>query len=180
MKSRLLALLLLAGCGYRPDSSCIAERYQTVCIPYTEGELSAPLTAALARQLAQSPYRYVSSGGALLLNVEVVEINRRPRGYRYDANVENKPTKLVVTAEEEVELVAEVSLTESATGCPVLPCTRVRAALDYDFQPKETRTSQLALSLGELDSPNGARVVACTSATDLLARRIVDLLTAAW
>jgi hypothetical protein len=179
MRLVLLGALLLVGCGYGPDSSCIARRYQTICVPYTEGELSGPLTGALARQLAQSPYRYVSSEGSLTLYVNVVEVNRRPRGYRYDATVHNKPTKLVVTAEEEVELVAEVRLVDS-TGCPVLPCTRVRASLDYDFQPKETRTSQLAFSLGELDSVNAARQVAATAATDLLAQRIVDMLSTVW
>jgi hypothetical protein len=116
----------------------------------------------------------------LELRVEIDNVSYRPRGYRYDKNVENHLTKLVVTSEEEVELEATVCLIESTTGYEVMAPTTVVATLEYDFEPAETKTSQLRLSLGELESINSAREIARSAATRVLARKIVDLLSATW
>jgi hypothetical protein len=176
----LLLAVLLAGCGYRPEQSCLAARYGTISVPYVDGELAGAVNSALSYELARSPFSYRTSGAALELLVEIEDVSYRARGYRYDRNIEGKLTKLVVTSEEEVVLEANVTLIDALTGCEVIPTTRVTGCIEYDFEPAETRTSQLRLSLGELESCNGAREIARNAATQILAQRIVALLTAAW
>ena len=173
--------LALASCNYQRGSGALEIHYSSLSIPYVLGDDSGELTAELAKQLtASTTLSYVNEGGDLVLSVALVEVDQEPIGFRYDHNDEGQPTLRVVADEQRLKAVAEVSLTETATGKVLFGPSRVSAYVDYDLDPDQTQSSQLTLSMGQLDSASAAQDTARRPLYHALAQNILVHITQVW
>ncbi len=184
----LWVLLLLSACGYRYEAEEVASTVHTITVPYVKGDAEGKLTSELLHQLSASgSFECVKSGGELLLNAVIVSDNVDRIGYRYDRHgKEGKRRHRLVGIENRRELIVEISLIDSRTDTILLEPTKVVAHTEYDYiDPYSVRDllffedgrppqRTIALSLGQLDSIEGAQDDSSTPLYRHLSQKIVE------
>jgi len=179
MKKALFYLLLftLTSCGYRCGTGALAERYQTIMVPYAKGDKMGMLTKALIEKVCtQSMLTYVNSGGDLQLNVCITSPKSQNIGYRYAP----KNPKVVVANEGRLIQEATVTLVDCKNHCTVLGPFTITTTFDFDFNPDTSTINEHAFSLGQLEMNNLAKDVATPPLYNLLAEKIVDYVNNSW
>lgn len=176
-----LFLLLLVGCSYHAGSGPIVSNYATVSIPYAEGDRDGSFTSQLVERFCSaSPLSYLSSGGNLLLKVNLKDSRVESVGFRYAINESDERVKTIVSSEDRLSMLAEVSLIDSATCQTLLGPLYFTASVDYDFQPESSDVDLTQFSLGQVDFRGAARDAAHVPLYDQLAKKIVNYINAAW
>lgn len=178
----LLSLCLtLAACGYRlGDCSCL-QQYQTVTVPFVQGDMDGRLTNAIIRELEGSGgFQYCPSGGSLTLYVCVADRGNDNIGFEYDFNSPTNRTKRIVPNEGRLTAMVEVRVCETASGTAVLGPICLCESVDYDYDPLVVDNTLSTFSIGQVVSFDAAEDAALTPLYDRLARKIVDSLSACW
>lgn len=184
----LLSLLLLSSCGYRYNESPLLSRYSSLSIPYVKGDREGELTNALIKEIALStPLLYLSQGGELILEGEIVADHRETIGYRYDRKaVSGKRVRRLVADERRREVVFRFSLRDRSSQEIIYGPVEVSAQTDYDFLNTDSlqevsfmngeggRENTLFFSLGQLDSSEGASDGAKKPLYERVARRVAE------
>jgi len=188
IKSKLQRLFLnllivsLASCGYHTAQP---EDKTTISIPYVKGDEQGELTAEIIRELDQSGlYEFVRDGGELLLSVNLVGDKNDIIGWKYNRSEKKgkKEDNLMATENRRI-LCAEITLKQGDKV--VLGPVKVSSSTDYDYidvnslkeltfiNPHGKREKVLRLSLGQLDSIEGAQDASLNPLYRHLAQKII-------
>ncbi len=174
----LVALLLLAGCGFHFIGEGLPSRYDSIMIPYPEGDQHGHLANELVREVGRSgAFRYSKRNGELTLLVRIKDIHHKQIGFRRDVDATDSYTKRILPSEGRVVAYAEVELIETGSGKAVFRPVVVRASADYDHDYYTTKDRAFRFSLGQLDDIHVAEQQAMEPLYRALAKRIVDFLT---
>ncbi len=188
----LLALLSLAGCGYRWEPDYPLVRRPTVTVPFIEGDEDGTLTAQVIRTLASSGIvEVVSFGGDYDLRVSVIGNSNQSIGFREDPQkIDGKVRKSLLACEGRRTMTLQASLfdgDEIAYG-PY----KITSDAEYDYvdgdsiqdltftNPSGQFVTVLPFSLGQLESVESAQDAAGRPLYSHLAQKIVDAISAEW
>jgi hypothetical protein len=183
---RLLASLLafsFTSCGYH---TAAAEDKTSISIPYVEGDAQGQLTAEIIRQLSNSDlYDFVKQEGDLILKVALAGDKSEIVGFQYDlTSKKGKIERNLMAQENRRILSAKVTLINAATEEIVMGPLDISTTTDYDYidvnslkevsfiNPHGKREKTINLSLGQLDSIEGAQDAALTPGYRQLAQKI--------
>lgn len=180
----MIFLLLLALCScssYKFGDGGLASKYETLSVPFVQGDWDGDLTSALIEQIARSGvYHYQKEGGAVILNVKVTNIWDENIGYRYYRNKEDRLKREIIPTETRINSTAEVSLVESATNAIVLGPVRLTASVDFDHDYYTMRDATNVFSLGQLNDFDSAYDAVYRPLNRALAQKIVDFINDSW
>ena len=185
----LLFSLFFASCGYHFQNK---NEQPTLSVPYAKGDNEGMLTAAIVKEVSTTGgYDYVKSGGDYTLKVIVVGDGQETIGYRYDRNEFSgelqhnlKPT------ENRRKITAQISLVDNATDQVVIGPLHITSSTDFDYvdinsiaslatvTPSGRKETVMELSLGQLDSIEGAQDDAIAPIYHDLAQKISDAIRA--
>lgn len=176
------ALLLLCGCGYRTGAGNNLKAYRTISIPYVCGDWDGTLTAELVKALTDSgTLQYRRCGGALTLEVEIVDEDVENIGFRYDRTTRRAKLKHdIIPIETRLIAVAEVRVVEACSGTVLLGPAQIVAAVDFDHDFYKSRNGINVFSLGQVTDVDEARDAAHSPLNYKLARKIVDFVNNSW
>ena len=203
MKSLLLLfpLLLSLSCGYQFGQGSLPTKYQTICIPYVEGDVSGELTAILIKQISRSGgFRYVRDNGDLILYVTLCDCSEENIGFCYDTkkNKDDKHGKKderrdsgdccknrdfnhsVIPIESRATILAEVTVVDSSSGCNVLGPAKLLASVDFDHDYYYSPDKINEFSLGQLTDVDAARDAVQTPLYTVLAEKITEYIIHSW
>lgn len=174
-------LLLLTSCGYQFGDGGFASKYQTISVPFIEGDWNGDLTTTLIQQIAQSGcYTYCRDNGALILEVELVEFTDENVGFRYDRKKDGKVKNSIIPVETRIKTTAEVQLVEAASGCVILGPVLINASVDFDHDYYSSRNGVNIFSLGQLSDYDAAYDAMYHPLNVVLSRKIVDFVVDSW
>jgi hypothetical protein len=182
-----LQALSFTSCGYHTAAS---DDKTTISIPYVEGDVQGQLTSEIIRQLANSDmYHFVKRDGDLNLQITLVGDKNDIVGFQYDLTTKKgKIERNLMAQENRRTLTAQVILTRCDTQEVVMGPLNISATTDYDFidvnslkevsfiNPHGKREKTINLSLGQLDSIEGAQDAALPPLYRQLAQRIANTL----
>lgn len=183
----LLGLLILSSCGYHFEGG---ER-TTIAVPYVIGDQEGELTAALIRQISQSPTLSYSHGeGNWILNVKIINVSDERIGFRHDRSpVTEKLRKHLEGIEDRRRVTAEVVIISSSTEEIIYGPQIVSAEMDYDYvDPNSLKDLSVqgpngkffpveGFSLGQLDTIDAAKSDCLRPLYRKLAQKIIDGIT---
>lgn len=177
----LLALVCLCtSCaGYRWGHGDMISQFQTISVPYVEGDYDGDLTAAIIQQVSQSGLlTYRDSGADLILQVDIIDYSDENIGFRYDRKKSGKLSSRIIPDETRAWVSAEVSVL--AAGCeePVLGPVLLSAYVEFDHDYYDSRNGINVFSLGQLTDIDAARDTAQRPLNRCLAQKIVDYIAA--
>lgn len=181
-------LLFLTGCGYHfEDPDQLGAHFQTISVPYIEGDLDGMLTDALIKAVALSNQFAYAKGGELILEGEITSDQTSHIGWQYDRSpTTSERQNRLVPNEGRREIALSFSLISARTGKTLYGPIVVKASSDFDFvdsdslldtsfvTPTGGRQSTLFFSLGQLDSVEGAKAAVLTPLYQKLAYKIVE------
>ena len=177
MKILALLLLFLSSCGYHCGTGALAARYNTISIPYVQGDNEGAMTQALIQKVStQSMLHYANNDGDLLLKVCLSDPKEKNIGYRYAPN----STTVVVASEGRLTQEATVTVVDCENSCTVLGPFKIVATFDYDFLSDMSNINEHAFSLGQLEMNSLAKVAATPALYNLLAEKITDYVNNSW
>ncbi|MBS0620304.1 MAG: hypothetical protein JSS61_02465 [Verrucomicrobia bacterium] len=182
-----LILLMCGGCGYRFQGEGSDQVIASISVPYVKGDIDGLLTEELIRTLVETGrFDYTSSGGEWTLLVSVIGDGDERIGYRYDRNpTTGKRRDNIVGTENRRTLICEMKLIDTASEEIILGPLVIKGQSEYDyvdsnsiydlvtFTPQGPQTV-IEVSLGQLDSIEGAHDDATVVAFRSLAQKIVD------
>lgn len=175
-------LAILSSCSYQQGlGGGLSTTYSTISIPYVVGDRDGSLTSAIVKEIVRTgAFEFRYSGGALILNVVVIDIDEEDIGFRYDRKKRGKLTKDIIPTEERMTIIVEVTVTEAASCCTVLGPVRLSACIDYDHDYYSSRDGVNIFSLGQLTDLDEAYNTAEIPLFKLIARKIADYVTQSW
>lgn len=169
------------SCGYRSGQGGFLSVYRTISVPYVQGDWNGELTAAIVKELTQSTnLSYQRNGGALSLQVQLIDIDDMNIGFRYYRNVKEDIKKSVVPDETRLTATAEIRVVEAASGTVLLGPVILAADVDFDHDYYTPRDRVNVFSLGQLTDIDEAQDAATRPLNRRLARKIVDYLNNNW
>ena len=168
----------LAGCGYQFGQGALSRRYTTLSVPYAEGDEDGCLTTEVVRELSRTgAFRYVSTGGDLILRIKLIRQCDANVDFRYDRNNKGKRRKSIIPTATRLTATAEISLIDAATGKTITGPTRILANTEFDHTYYATRDEVNVFSLGQLTDIDAAREAAQHPLDRSLAEKIADYVT---
>lgn len=177
----LVLLLLLSSCQYRFGQGILSEKYQTISIPFIEGDREGDFTAELVRQIATSgAFVYQPNGGDLVLIVKVVDYAEENIGFRYERKKTGRLKHVVVPSETRIEILTDVSLIDASSGCVIKGPTRIAASVDFDHDYYSSQNAVNIFSLGQLTDIDEARDAVLHPLHLKASQRIVDYIMNDW
>lgn len=181
MRTALLFLLCLTGCGYCWGRGGVVEEYQSICIPYVDGDYDGHLTNFLIREVTTNGnLRYQRTGGQIALRVVIRDIRVDNVGFRYDNEVLADRKNTVVPTETRITALAEVTVYETCGDCVVIGPDLVTAHIDFDHDFYSNEGGVNVFSLGQLNDLDLAEQEAYRPLYRELAKRIREHIYAAW
>ncbi len=172
---------LLTGCHYQFGRGDLSQRYATISVPYVEGDQKGDLTTEIIRKLSTSgAFRYVNTGGDLILKIKLVEVRDENIGFRYDRKKRGELRHAIIPTETRLTVLAEVSVIEAGTGQVIRGPTRITASTEFDHTYYYTRNEINVFSLGQLTDIDAAQDAAVYPLNRCLAERIVDYVINSW
>ncbi len=178
----IAALALLCGCGYRlGGGGALSEGYTTISIPYAGGDLDGNLTAAIIKEItATGCFEYRRDGGALSLQVKILDIYDENIDFRYDRHKDGRIKQTIIPTETRITAVAEVAVVEMGSGCTLLGPAKIAASVDFDHDFYKSRNGINVFSLGQLTDYDEAQDAAERPLNIALARKIADFVCDSW
>lgn len=181
IKSLLLALLLFSGCGWHTGEGDLIRGYSTVSVPFAEGDWRGAFTRALIEKIAtETALNVVNCGGDLQVNVILKRTDEEDVGFRYDRTLKGERIDYIIPAETRLIVMAEVTVTETATGCSLLGPLLFKASYDFDHEYYSSQNAVNIFSLGQLTDYDEAYDAALKPLYEKLAKKIADYLQNAW
>lgn len=172
---------LIAGCQYHFGRGDLSQRYSTISVPYIEGDQRGELTADVIKKLSTSGgFRYVSSGGDLVLKIKIIEFREENISFRYDRKKTGQLKKSIIPTETRMKAIAEVLVIESGSGETIRGPTQITASTEFDHTYYATRDEINIFSLGQLNDLDAARDAVKQPLNRHLAERIVDFIINSW
>jgi hypothetical protein len=172
---------LLCGCQYQLGSGDLAYHYETLSIPYIEGDEDGDLTAQIIKTLSVSgPLRYHPEGGQLILKAKIIDKRDDSIGYRYDRTREGRIKHYIVPTETRLQESIELEVVEAATGKTIRGPTRIWGSLDFDHDYYSMKNRVNVFSLGQLNDVDAARDMAVHPLNRVIAEKVVDYLNNSW
>jgi hypothetical protein len=176
-----IALSLTSCCGYRLGSGDLSDAYHTISIPYICGDMTGLFTASLIREIGNSsPFRYVNSGGDLLLCIRLIGQRDENVGFRYDIEKSGALANWLVPTETRLWAAAEITVIEAASSMPLVGPVRVATYVDFDHEYYLSQNGVNVFSLGQLTDIREATEAAQTPLSRALAQKIVDYISNVW
>ncbi len=196
-----LLLVLLTSCGYHAGQGELASKYSTITIPYVEGDEYGELTAVLVKEISRTgTLSYQRSYADLSLNVSIIDCTYDNIGFRYDQKHNSEPYRSsdsrsnesnhssdrdnvsddIIPVETRAQVIAEVSITECATGALVLGPVQIRATLDFDHDYYYSRHYVNNFSMGQLTDYDSAVDGSFKPLYTNLAHKIADYVYDSW
>jgi hypothetical protein len=174
-------LLVLSSCGYQFGEGGFASQYQTISVPFIKGDWNGDMTSTLIEQIAQSgSYTYCRDGGALTLQVCLMEFTDENVGFRYDRNKQGELRKSIIPVETRIETKAEVKLIEAASGRVLLGPVIITAGVEFDHEYYSSWNGINSFSLGQLSDYDAAYDAMYHPLNVALSRKIVDFVVDSW
>lgn len=178
---QILILLLLSGCGYQMGQGTLPAQYQTITVPYIEGDMTGEMTSALIREISRSGgFEYKTCSAQLILKVAIIEIKDENIGYRYDLNKKGRLTHAIIPTESRITALAEVTVLDGCKLCPVLGPVRIYASVDFDHAYYFVRDGENIFSLGQVNDYDEAYDAVMRPLGKVLADKIVDFVVYSW
>ncbi|SCA63477.1 Uncharacterized protein SCG7109_AP_00120 [Chlamydiales bacterium SCGC AG-110-M15] len=173
--------LLLSSCGYKTGYGKLSDKYQTITIPFVDGDKSGFLTAELIKRFSQSgALEYRNASAELELKVVLLDDHEEHVGFQFDRDLNNNVVNRLTPTEGRSKVLAEISVIESSTGKTLLGPEELIAVADFDFDPDISVDNVTEFSLGQLSSSDSARDVAKVTTSEILSRKIVDYILNSW
>lgn len=172
-----------SGCGYHFGRGELGRLYNTVSVPFVEGDHDGIFTATLVRALTvRGELTYKAAGADLMLKVGLLEPSDTNIGYIYAPpdKGDDEASNIVVSNEARLSIGARVILIDRCTGCYIFGPIEIRNSLDYDFEPDLGNSNDHAFSLGQLEMHNLAQDATLPSLYAILAEKIVDYINNSW
>lgn len=177
----LVTGLLLSGCQYRFGHGELSEQYETISVPFIEGDREGDLTAELIKRLGTSgSFCYETSGGDLILLVKILDYENEDVGFRYDRKKRGGLKKVVIPTETRLKATAEVTLTDASTGQVIRGPAVINASIDFDHDFYFSRHEENVFSLGQLNDIDAAEDAVMGPLYKILAEKIVDYVVNSW
>jgi len=178
----LLSLLLtLSSCGYRMGFGPIPNCYETISVPFIEGDQTGSLTAAIVEEISTSgAFTYCPCSADLTLNIILLEIKDKNIGFRYDRGENNEIQETIVPAETRLTAIAKVTLVDNRSCEIVSGPDIIKAKAEFDHEFNSSRDAVNVFSLGQVTEIEEAKVAAKRPLDRALAKKIVDYLISAW
>jgi len=181
VKTLVLALLLLTGCGYHIGYNRISDEYHTLSVPFAEGDATGAFTSELIHTLSASgAFVYQPCNPDGILCIRLIEYYDENIGFRYDRDQDGEIAETIVPAETRRFVNAEVKLIDARRGCVVLGPSLIKVHVDFDHEFNSSRDAVNVFSLGQVTEIDGAIDAAARPLNRVLAQRIVDFLANAW
>lgn len=178
----LIPSLVLSGCGYRfGQGGCTAVGYDTISVPFVCGDEDGSLTAAVIKEIERSgTLKYVSSGGSLILKINLLDLRDENIGFRYDRNKEGKLTRSVIPTETRLKAIAEVCVVDACGGNTILGPVILSTSIDFDHDYYSSHNGINIFSLGQLTDYDDARDAVRNPLNKALGRKIVEYVNESW
>lgn len=171
----------MSSCGYHFGQGELPEKYATISIPYAQGDFDGNFTAELIRQISTAgSFKYVRTGGDLILKVALVDFDDDNIGFRYYKDKKGKRTRETIPVESRLFATAQVTVIDACTGVVVLGPAAIEASTDFDHDYYSTRNAINVFSLGQLSDFDEAYDAAIRPLNQCLARKVVDFVTDSW
>jgi hypothetical protein len=178
----LIALgCLLTGCQYRFGSGDLASRYETLSVPYAEGDKEGMLTEEVIKRISTSgAFRFVTYGGDLTLKMKIVEFSNENIGFRYDRHKRGRLKKTLIPTETRLSSGVDVEVLDAATGQRIRGPIRIVAGVDFDHDFYSSRNAVNIFSLGQLSDIDASHDAAMRPLNRELANKIADYIINSW
>lgn len=177
----ILLCCLLTGCQYHFGYGDLPERYNTITIPYVQGDNEGQLTAEVIKSISTSgAFRYVPYGGELTLLIQLVEVDDENIGFRYYRNKQGCLKNWLIPTETRLSGIAEVTVLDSSTNQILLGPTCVKASVDFDHDYYSSRNAINIFSLGQLSDIDAGQEAAMDPLNRRLAEKITDYIINSW
>lgn len=178
-----LCLLLTSSCGYRWGRGEVVGPYQSVYVPYVQGDEDGLFTTALIHELAAQGVLVTTSESSadLLLCVVLKAPEDTNVGFIYAPPKKGADQSHIIVANEgRLTMCATITLRESQRGEVVLGPCEVTNSMSYDFEPDLGNVNFHAFALGQLEMHNLAADAARDTLYTRFAHKIVTLIHHAW
>lgn len=177
-----IALFALSACGYYwGQGGEIISKYETISIPYVDGDLDGWLTAAIIKEATiKAGLDYRRDNGDLILRVKLVDLSDENIGFRYDRKKKGNLTHSIIPTETRVIAVVEVLLIEAASDCVLLGPALISASVDFDHDYYSSRNGVNVFSLGQLTDIDEAKDAVRRPLNYALAQKIIDFIIDSW
>lgn len=153
----------------------------TVSVPYIAGDTEGYLVDALVRHVVRrTGWRYVPSGGRLLLRVTLEPIDDENIGFAFVPKEGGGLTQVLQPNEGRMVLGAWVEILDAYSCATLLGPIHITESVTYDFALDTTNIDVHAFSMGQLEVHNIAQDAALCPLYDRLAEKIVDTLRYNW
>lgn len=174
-------LLILTGCGYRMGQGELSSLYQTISVPYVEGDTDGAITSVLIKELvSRTPLEYQREGGALLLCVKIIDLRDENIGFRYYRKKKGHLTHSIIPTETRITAAAEIMLKESGSGEVLVGPVTIEANVDFDHDFYFSPDGNNVVSLGQLSDYDAAYDAVQRPLNQCLARKIIDYMIESW
>jgi len=175
----LLLLLVATSCGYRFGHSETLDLYETVSIPYIEGDTYGEFTAAVIKKVSQSTnLDYVRDGGDLLLKIKILEIKEENVGFRYERKKKGKLVHYIIPTETRLQAIGEIQTLDAETGESLFGPYQFAASIVFDHDYYSSRNAVNIFSLGQLIDYDAAYDAALKPLSQAFAEKVGDILRA--
>ena len=174
--------VFIGCCGYRYSSKdSVVAGYNTISIPYVEGDSSGYFTDNLVRAVTvNNGLLYLKDGGELELDVKVLGYSNENIGFRHKLDDDGSYAQEIIQSESRVTIRAEFVLRDIGQDCIVLGPQLVKASVDYDYDIDSNRSNQLDFSLGQLDTNDAAFDAVKNPLNKRLSQEIADYINNSW
>jgi hypothetical protein len=125
-------------------------------------------------------FQYLREGGALYLNMRVVDLSDENIGFRYDRKKKGELRRSVIPTETRITAQVEVNVQDASTGCILLGPARISASVDFDHDYYSSRNGINVFSLGQLNDIDSAYDAVRIPLDHALARKIVEYINDSW
>lgn len=186
-QSRIFSLLLLAtslvlvGCGYKFGRGDFVANYNTITVPFAQGDFEGKLTTEVIRQISiQGALRYDSDCADLTLAICLFDPIDDNIGFVYSLDESGLPTRVLAANEARLTVTAKVTVIDNDTGQVIVGPLHISSSITYDFDPDYARFNEHEFSLGQLETHNLAEDAAMPYLYKELAQKIVDTVIHSW
>lgn len=193
MKSSLYTALTLSliltmfSCGYHRSEVSFFQKYQSIDVPYIQGDLDGRLTSSVIEALSSSSkIAYNPYDPDLILKIEIIQNKEVTVGYQYDIRQSNDELiNRLIPNEGKRVISVKVQVVDADQGSVLFGPFEMEAEGDFDFvnfdnykdltfvDQKGVTVPVLQFSLGQLDAKEGAKEAALNATCKKLASKIV-------
>lgn len=175
-------VVCLQSCQYQFGRGELSGRYNTISIPYAEGDKKGELMAEVIKQLNFSgALRYVSCGGDLTLTIKLIELRDENIGFRHDRKKHGELKRAVIPTETRLHAVVEISVLDNHSQQIIRGPARLTASVDFDHDYYYSSCHAINIfSLGQLNDIDAAHDAVMHPLNRYLAEKIVDYVVHSW